>query len=104
MYLQKSVRLNYQNTLQTKSPGPPGATLTFYQGHHYLVDMSVSAVWPSAGYLTSLGLSALCKMGLTAIPTSQGCCEDQIRQCTERAKQRAWHSLSPELAAALGII
>lgn len=89
-------RARYQNTLQTKSPGPPwGHHRHLTKAMHYLVDAHALAVWPWASYFTSLSLS-VCKMGFKTIPTSQSCCEDQMMQCTERAEHRAWHLPSLE--------
>lgn len=83
-------RACYQNTLQTESPGSPGAM-------HYLMDIHALAVLPWASHFTSLNLSVcLHKTGFKTIPISQSCCEDQMRQHIERAEHRAWRLPSLE--------
>ena len=65
----KPARACYQNTLQTESPGSPGAM-------HYLMDIHALAVLPWASHFTFLNLSiCLCKTGFKTISISQSCCE-----------------------------
>lgn len=87
---KKPARASYPNTLQTQHPGPPGPPLASYHGHT-LPGRHTRSSWVALGsYFRSLSLSALLrKMGFTTMPTSQGCCEDPMRQCTGRPEPRA---------------
>ena len=71
------------NTSRSQHPGPAGAT-------DCLVDIRAPAGWPWASHRSPLSLSVLlCAMELRTMPTSQGCCEEQTRQCPDGLRSLA---------------